>query len=99
MMLDEKQLQQLLKLKRFEQPPPGHFEKALEEFHCRQRSVILRRSAFQIWVERVSSSFGNFRVPASAYAGAFGILAAAATLLGAGSWTPQEVNRNTTHGL
>jgi hypothetical protein len=99
MMLDEKQLQQLLKLKRFEQPPPGYFERALEEFHRRQRSEILRRSAFQIWFERVSSSFGNFRVPASAYAGAFGIFAVVATLLGTGIWTPEAVNRNSTNGL
>ena len=48
MMLDEKQLQQLLKLKRFEQPPPGYFERALEEFHRRQRakSCAGRRSRF-----------------------------------------------------
>jgi len=98
-MLDEKQLQQLLKLKRFEQPPPGYFERALEELHRRQRSEILRRSAFQIWFERVSSSLGNFRVPASAYAGAFGIFAVVATLLGTGIWTPEAVNRNSPNGV
>jgi hypothetical protein len=99
MMLDEKQLQQLLKLKRFEQPPPGYFERALEDFHRRQRSEILRRSAFQIWLERVSSSFGTFRVPAWAYASAFGIFAVIATLLGTGIWTPEASNRNLTSGL
>src|SRR6266481_5302284 len=99
MMLDEKQVQQLLKLKRFEQPPPGYFERTLEEFHRRQRAEILRRSALQIWFERLSSSFGNFRVPASAYAGAFGIFAVIATLLGTGIWTPDAANRNSTNGL
>src|SRR6202035_1921744 len=99
MMLDEKQVQQLLKLKRFEQPPPGYFERALEDFHRRQRSEILRRSAFQIWLERVSFSFGNFRVPAWAYASAFVIFAVIATLLGTGIWTPEASNRNLTSGL
>jgi hypothetical protein len=94
MMLDEKQVQQLLKLKRFEQPPPGYFERALEEFHRRQRAEILRRSAFQIWIERLSSSFGNFRVPAWAYAGAFSVFAVIATLLGTGMWTPEGSSRD-----
>jgi hypothetical protein len=99
MMLDEKQVEQLLKLKRFEQPPPGFFERALEEFHRRQRAEILQRSAFQIWFERVSSSFGNFRVPASAYAGAFGVFAVIATLLGTGIWGPEVPNRNPDGGV
>jgi hypothetical protein len=99
MMLDEKQVQQLLKLKRFEQPPPGFFDRALEEFHSRQRAEILRRSPLQIWFERLSSSFGNFRVPASAYAGAFGVFAVIATLLGTGLWTPEAPNRSLTSGL
>jgi hypothetical protein len=98
MMLDEKQLQQLLKLKRFEQPAPGYFERALEEFHRRQRAEILRRSALQIWFERLTSSFGNFRVPASAYAGAFGVFAVIATLLGTGLWTPEATSWNSTAG-
>ena len=51
MMLDEQQLQQLLKLKRFEQPPPGYFDAALQEFHRRQRAELLRQSALKIWWE------------------------------------------------
>jgi hypothetical protein len=84
MMLDEKQLEQLLRLKRFEQPPPGYFERALSEFHRRQREELLRRSAFQIWFERVTSSLGMLRVPAYAYGAAFGLFLVTATFIGSG---------------
>jgi hypothetical protein len=34
----------LLRLKRYEQPPPRYFENFLREFHRRQRDELLRRS-------------------------------------------------------
>jgi hypothetical protein len=89
MMLDEQQVQTLLRLKRCEQPPPGYFDRALEELHQRQRAELLRTSGFQIWFEQILSSFNNFRVPRLAYAGAFGVFLFLATLLATGTWIPR----------
>ena len=84
MMLDEQQVQRLLRLKRFEQPPPGYFDQALQEFHRRQRAELLQRSAFRIWWERTASGLFTIRVPNYAYGAAFAIFCVLATLVGSG---------------
>jgi|ERR1700730_4286456 hypothetical protein len=90
MMLDEQDLQKLLRLKRLEQPPPGYFDRALNEFHRRQREELLRHSAGQIWFDRLVSRFWSFRVPNYAYGVAFGIFVVAASIVGSGVWAPVE---------
>ena len=90
MMLDEQQLQKLLRLKRFEQPPPGYFDRALDEFHRRQREELLRRSAIQIWFDRFISGLWSFRVPTYAYGAAFGAFLVAAAIVGSGVWAPDR---------
>src|SRR5262245_7092874 len=92
MMLDEQQLQKLLRIKRFEQPPPGYFDRALIEFHRRQREELLRRSATLIWWERFVSGLGTFRVPSYAYGAAFAVFLAVATIVGSGLWTPYNLS-------
>jgi hypothetical protein len=88
MMLDEQELQKLLRIKRFEQPPPGYFGRALIELHKRQREELLRRSATSIWWERFVSGLFNFRVPSYAYGAAFGVFVVVVTIVGSGLWAP-----------
>jgi hypothetical protein len=98
MMLDEQQVQQLLRLKRFEQPPAGYFEQTLDELHYRMRagSVISSRNRstrFQSTrfsrLQEFFSNLNSFRVPQAAYAGAFAIFLVVATLMGIGVWSPR----------
>ena len=94
MMLDEQQVQQLLRLKRFEQPPPGYFEQTLDELHYRMRSGSVNRSTrfSRLQLSRLQeffSNFNSFRVPQAAYASAFAIFLVVATLMGTGVWSPR----------
>jgi hypothetical protein len=60
--LDENQLQALLRLKRYEQPPPGYFDGLLHRIHDRQRQEMLRRPAWQIGLERIRAFFTPLRL-------------------------------------
>lgn len=60
--LNEKQLQALLRLKRYEQPPPGYFDDLLSNIQKRQREEMLRRPAWRLAIERVKTLLESFRV-------------------------------------
>jgi len=49
---DDKELSALLRLKRYEQPPPGYFENFLHEFHRRQRDELLTQPLWRICLDR-----------------------------------------------
>jgi len=92
-MQDDNQLQTLLRMKRYEQPSPDHFEKLLGDFQQRQRQELLKQSVFSIARERLEAfcggiateiqtvSHGLLTVRRLATGGAFAaVLAVAATL-------------------
>jgi hypothetical protein len=94
MMLDEQQVQQLLRLKRFEQPPPGYFDQALDELHYRMHAGSEKHSTRNQYsrfsrLQEFLSNLNSFRVPQAAYAGAFAIFLVIATLMGTGVWSPR----------
>ena len=49
---NDNEIARLLRLKRYEQPPPGYFENFLHEFHRRQRNELLRQPLWRICWER-----------------------------------------------
>ena len=55
--MTENELQELIKLKRYEQPEEGYFDNFLSEFQERQRSEILKLSARGLFMERVKTWF------------------------------------------
>jgi hypothetical protein len=65
----QQKLSALLRLKRYEQPPPGYFDKLLQDVHRRQRADLLRRPAWKLLLERVQTFFGEHSMGYGAYAG------------------------------
>jgi hypothetical protein len=61
---DDKEIAALLRLKRFEQPPPGYFEDFLHEFHRRQRDELLKQPLWRIFLERAHDFMLRLNVPA-----------------------------------
>jgi hypothetical protein len=49
---NDSEIARLLRLKRYEQPPPSYFENFLHEFHRRQRNELLRQPLWRICLER-----------------------------------------------
>jgi hypothetical protein len=49
---NDNEIARLLRLKRYEQPPPGYFENFLHEFHRRHRDELLRQPLWRICLER-----------------------------------------------
>ncbi len=60
---DENEIGKLLRLKKYEQPPPGYFENFLHEFHRRQRDELLRQPIWSVMWQRLSDSLFRLNIP------------------------------------
>ena len=60
---DDNEIGKLLRLKKFEQPPPGYFENFLHEFHRRQRDELLRQPLWSVLWQRFSDSLFRLNIP------------------------------------
>ena len=60
---NDNEISKLLRLKRYEQPPPGYFENFLHEFHRRQRDDLLRQPLWRICLERAHDFMFRLNVP------------------------------------
>ena len=79
--MTDEQLSALLRLKRYEQPPPQYFDQLLRDIQRRQRSELLRRPLWKIAAERVQTFFGEHSMGHLSYAGAM----AAVLIVGVGA--------------
>lgn len=80
-MSPEENISKLLKLKRYEQPPPGYFDDFLREFQARQRADLIRRPLWEIAWDRLSSIAPSFQVPRMAYASIVAMAVAASAVI------------------
>ena len=60
---DDHDIATLLRLKKFEQPPPAYFDNFLHEFHRRQRDQLLRQPLWRICLERAHDFMFTLNVP------------------------------------
>lgn len=78
---EETDISKLLRLKRYEQPPPGYFDDFLHEFRRRQRAELLKQPMWQTLWERLMAVAPTFRVPQMAYAAIVAAAIAASVMI------------------
>jgi len=91
---DDTEIAKLLRLKKYEQPPPGYFENFLHEFHRRQRDELLRQPLWRICLDRAQDFMFqlNVRSLASYPAAAAAVLICAAVISLKVSQQPSPAN-------
>jgi len=92
--LSEEQIGRLLRLKKYEQPPPGYFENFLHEFHRRQRDELLKEPVWRIAWQRTQDFLFRLNIPgvASYPALATALVICAAVISLKVYQTPETVN-------
>ena len=92
--LNEEQIGKLLRLKKYEQPPPAYFDNFLHEFHRRQRDELLREPLWRICLQRAQDFMFRLNVPglASYPAAVTALLVCAAVISLKVYQTPETVN-------
>ena len=92
--LNEDQIGKLLRLKKYEQPPPGYFDNFLHEFHRRQRDELLREPLWRIFLQRAQDFVFRLNMPgfASYPAAVTAVLVCAAVISLRVYQTPETVN-------
>ena len=92
--LSEEQIGRLLRLKKYEQPPPGYFENFLHEFHRRQRDELLKEPVWRIALQRAQDFVFRLNIPglASYPAMATALVVCAAVISLKVTQTPETVN-------
>ena len=79
---DDNEIGKLLRLKKFEQPPPGYFESFLHEFHRRQRDELLRQPLWSVFAQRLSGSFFRLNIPSlTSYPAALAVVVVCAAVI------------------
>jgi hypothetical protein len=80
---NDNEIGQLLRLKKFEQPPPAYFENFLHEFHRRQRDELLRQPLWRLALERAQDFVFRLNFPSLAsYPAATAALLLCAAVIG-----------------
>ena len=88
---DDTDLATLLRLKRYEQPPPGYFDNFLHEFHRRQRAELLRQPLWRIAFQRAHDFMFQLNVPAlTSYPAAVAAVVVCAAVLSLNVYRAQE---------